>query len=196
MSPSFRLSLLAALLPTAALTQPAWANGDFTSVVQVEASSPGSSQIGSGSGVAIAPGRIITNEHVIAGRSRIQIRAGPGDRFYSAWVLHRDPVRDLAVLMTSAPVEPIPVAPEESFLMDRRVRVVGFPHGEPRITTGSITALLRRKGCLVIQTDAFMAPGNSGGAMLDEEGRLLGISTHEIVFPENGTKGERGGSCP
>ena len=188
MSPSLRLLALAVLLPKLALAEATGWEGDFNSVVQVEASSPGSSMIGSGSGVVIAPGRIITNEHVVAGRTKIQIRSGPHGKFYPAWVLYRDHARDLAVLMTSAPLQPIPVAPEESFLMDRPVRIVGFPGGQPKITTGSITALLRRKGCLVIQTDAPMAPGNSGGAMLDEEGRLLGISTQEIIFPENGTR--------
>ena len=188
MSPSLRLLALAVLLPWLALAEATGREGDFTSVVQVEASSPGSPRYGTGSGVVIAPGRIITNDHVVAERTKIQIRSGPHGKYYNAWVLRQDPVRDLAVLMTSAPLQPIPVAPEESFLMDRLVRIVGFPGGQPKITTGSITALLRRKGCLVIQTDAPMAPGNSGGAMLDEEGRLLGISTQEVIFPENGTR--------
>ena len=188
MSPNLRLPGLAVLLSAVALAKAAGGAGDFTSVVQVEASSPGNPRFAAGSGVVIAPGRIITNDHVVAGKTKIQIRSGPRGKFYNAWVLHRDSARDLAVLMTSAPVQPILVAPEESFLMDRRVRIVGFPCGEPKVTTGTITALLRRKGCLVIQTDAPMAPGNSGGAMLDEEGRLLGISTQEVIFPENGTR--------
>jgi len=188
MSPNSSLALVLTLVPAFAWAGAGQWVAESPSILEIEAVNPLTREAAGGSGVVVAPGRIITNEHVVKGRSRVRIRTGPGRPLQDAWVVRSDPLRDLAVLVTTASVQPIEIAPEESFLMDQPVRIVGFPGGRRQITTGMITALLRRDGCRVIQTDAAMAPGNSGGAMLDEQGRLLGISTREILFPENGSR--------
>jgi len=158
------------------------------SVVLVEALDPKTGRVSQGSGVVIGPHQIITNHHIVEGGGEIGIREVTQREPSAAWVTASDSRRDLALLTTLAPLLPITIAPEESFLMDRGVSIVGYPKGQRRVTTGSITALLRREGCLVIQTDARMDHGNSGGAMLDAEGRLLGISTREILYREIGEK--------
>ena len=157
--------------------------------VQVAGSHP--QQRGQGSGVLIAPdGLLLTNQHVIAGAERIEIALEDGRRM-SARVLGEDASTDLAVLRANS-AERLPAAEFED---SKRVRpgqlaiAIGNPLGfSSTVTAGVVSAtgrsLRSRSGALiddVIQTDAALNPGNSGGALVSSRGKVMGINTAMIM---------------
>jgi S1-C subfamily serine protease len=160
--------------------------------VQVEGTrARGQPQRGSGSGVLISPdGLLLTNQHVIAGADRIEIGLEDGRRL-GARVLGQDAETDLAVLRAES-TERFHVADFED---SKRVRpgqvaiAIGNPLGfQSSVTAGVVSAtgrsLRSQSGTLiddVIQTDAALNPGNSGGALVTSSGRLMGITTAMIV---------------
>ncbi len=139
-----------------------------------------------GSGVVIdAERHVLTNEHVVAQATRIQVSLGDG-REFEATLVGADPNHDLAVLRIETE-EPIPwVAPGRSddLMVGEPVIAIGNPFGlSNTVTTGVISALNRsiRTETRVyhgfLQTDASINPGNSGGPLLDSGGRLIGVNT-------------------
>ncbi len=145
-------------------------------------------QRGTGSGfVWDRAGHIITNNHVIAGATRVFVRFDGGDRA-AATVIGRSPDHDLAVLRVSAPpasLKPIPVGRSADLKIGQAVFAIGNPFGLSRtLTTGIVSAVGRtlpagngREITGVIQTDAAINPGNSGGPLIDSAGRLIGVNT-------------------
>lgn len=141
---------------------------------------------GSGSGVIYSKdGYVITNNHVIAGAEKIEVIRG--SRLYSAKVVGTDPSTDLAVLKIEAKN-----LPNITFGNSRKLRVgewvlaVGNPFNlTSTVTAGIVSAKGRNINILnsqfpiesFIQTDAAINPGNSGGALVDMEGKLVGINT-------------------
>lgn len=150
----------------------------MASVVEVFAGRAGNSLMNQGSGVVISPGRIVTNYHVVEGKTQIRIRArgrlSPRDAL--AFIRNIDPTRDLALLSCYDCPTPIRIAPKESFQIDDFVHAIGYPRGNRRITSGRILGVSRDPGFLVLQTSAELDFGNSGGALVDDEGRLVGIN--------------------
>jgi serine protease Do len=142
---------------------------------------------GSGSGVVITPdGYMLTSAHVV-GRSPRTLRAAFLDgRECKAHVAGADPLSDLAVLRAEAEdLPPAELGDAESLRVGQLVVAVGNPHGfGGTVTAGVVSALGRslptRAGRIVenvIQTDAALNPGSSGGALADGRGRLVGINT-------------------
>jgi serine protease Do len=142
---------------------------------------------GSGSGVVITPdGYMLTSAHVV-GRSPRTLRAAFLDgRECKAEVAGADPLSDLAVLRAQADgLVPAELGDAEALRVGQLVVAVGNPHGfGGTVTAGVVSALGRslptRVGRLVenvIQTDAALNPGSSGGALADGRGRLVGINT-------------------
>ena len=148
---------------------------------------------GSGSAFCIASnGYFVTNAHVVGASSTVKIVLNAGEktqRVMIARVIRSDRTRDLAILKTGEPV-PVPVLTlgDVSGLYETEpLATFGFPFGTDlaegkeqypvmTISTGKITALRREKGDLQdIQFDASVNPGNSGGPVLDESGRVIGI---------------------
>ncbi len=143
---------------------------------------------GAGSGVIIsADGYIVTNNHVVDFADRLTIRLMDGTE-YEAEIIGRDPSTDLAVLKVDA--EDLPVleyANSDEVKVGEWVLAVGnpFEYLTSTVTAGIISAkgrdinLIRGEKTIeeFIQTDAAINPGNSGGALVDTEGRLLGINT-------------------
>ena len=145
---------------------------------------------GAGSAVVLTPdGFLLTNAHVV-GRSDIRGRATFGDgREERFEVVGRDPLSDLALLRSEGEgLAPAELGDAEQLRVGQLVVAIGNPHGlGGSVTAGVVSALgrslparSRRAGRIidnVIQTDAALNPGNSGGALADSRGRVVGINT-------------------
>lgn len=137
-----------------------------------------------GSGVIMsADGHIITNQHVIDGAQAIQILLSDGRRA-SASVVGIDPDTDLALLKTDLTnLSAIETANSDSMKVGDIVMAIGNPYGFGHSVTLGIVSGLERYGLQLsayenyIQTDAAIHLGNSGGALIDSKGRLVGINT-------------------
>lgn len=143
---------------------------------------------GTGSGfIWDKQGRVVTNYHVISDANRLEVTLAD----HSTWkavLVGAAPDRDLAVLQISAPADklrPISIGESKNLLVGQKVYAIGNPFGlDQTLTTGIVSALGREISAAtgrtihdVIQTDAAINPGNSGGALVDSQGRLVGINT-------------------
>ena len=148
-----------------------------------------------GSGVIISPdGYILTANHVVDGADEIKVAVGDSDsRKFTAKVVGTDPPTDVAVLKIDAKDLPaITLGDSEQMEVGDVVLAIGNPFGVGQTVTRGIVSALGRSGLRgfnqyqdFIQTDAAINPGNSGGALVDAEGRLVGINT-AIIPNENG----------
>ena len=157
-----------------------------------------------GSGVVVSPdGYILTANHVVEGADEIKVKvtSGGGDREYSAKVIGTDPPTDVAVLKIDAKDLPaITLGDSDQLEVGDMVLAIGDPFGLEQTVTMGIVSALGRSGFQFggdsdrpnyqdfIQTDAAINPGNSGGALVDAEGRLVGINTF-IVSSTYGNEG-------
>jgi S1-C subfamily serine protease len=146
--------------------------------------------VGSGSGVVFSDdGYILTNDHVIRDAELIEI-IFPTGRVYPADVVGTDPLTDIAVVkIETEGLVPIPLAEIADVSIGDLAIAVGNPlglQGGPSVTSGVVSAFERtlqvsagQDGRLygLIQTDAPITRGSSGGALLDETGRLVGVTT-------------------
>lgn len=141
---------------------------------------------GGGTGVVIdEEGRILTNEHVVSGATAVRVELATG-RTAQATVLGTDPSTDLAVLQVDVPaaeLEPIPLGDSSQLAIGDPVLAIGDPFGyEGSASAGIVSGLGRTieapNGFSItgaIQTDAAVNHGNSGGALLNAAGELIGI---------------------
>lgn len=145
-----------------------------------------SQQVGSGSGVVFSnDGYIVTNNHVIDDADEIKVIAGK--KSYTAKLVGRDPSSDLAVVkIDSDELPPIEIGNSNNVNVGEWVLAVGNPFNlTSTVTAGIVSAkgrninLLREKFPIesFIQTDAAINPGNSGGALVNSDGKLIGINT-------------------
>ena len=147
-------------------------------------------KVGTGSGVIVrADGHILTNNHVIDGADRVVVTVGLEDKV--ATVVGTDPSTDLAVIKIEGTDYPAAeIGSSKDLQVGQFVMAVGSPFGlEKTVTSGIVSALQRSEQAQgqnsvdlttytnLIQTDAAINPGNSGGALVDAQGRLVGLNS-------------------
>jgi len=145
----------------------------------------GGKVMGLGSGVIVSgDGLILTNNHVAEAGDEIMVRIGEHGHEYKAKVVGNDPSSDLALLRIDAKNLPVlTFADSDQVRVGDLVLAVGSPFGLTNTVTMGIVSALGRGGMGItdyenfIQTDASINPGNSGGALVDTQGRLIGINT-------------------
>jgi serine protease Do len=151
-----------------------------------------------GSGVIVSSdGYILTANHVVDGADEIKVAVGDSDsKKFTAQVVGTDPPTDVAVLKIDTKDLPaITLGDSDQLEIGDVVLAIGNPFGLSRTVTMGIVSALGRSGLAgfsryqnFIQTDAAINPGNSGGALVDAEGRLVGINT-AIVSSSGGSQG-------
>jgi serine protease Do len=149
---------------------------------------------GLGSGVIVSQdGYILTANHVVDGADEIEVAIADNKKEYTARVVGTDPPTDVAVLKIDAKDLPaITLGDSDQLEVGDVVLAIGNPYRIGQTVTMGIVSALGRSGLTgfnqyqnFIQTDAAINPGNSGGALVDAEGRLVGINT-AIIPNENG----------
>ena len=149
-----------------------------------------------GSGVIVSPdGYILTANHVVAEADEVKVSIADNKKEYTAKVIGKDQATDIAVLKIQAANLPaVTLADSDQLEVGDVVLALGNPFGVGQTVTMGIVSALGRSGLgfngyeNFIQTDAAINPGNSGGALVDVEGRLVGINT-AIISRSGGNQG-------
>jgi putative serine protease PepD len=208
-TPTVVASPSVANVASASLTVGQIAKASIPSVVEVDATEvasqspfPGGGQSGGtaqGTGfIYDTKGDIITNDHVVSGSSSVSVKLSDGS-VYKATIVGTDPSTDLAVLHIDAPsskLAPLALADSSKVAIGDGVVAIGNPFGlDGSVTSGIVSALNREivapdntpiEGA--IQTDAAINHGNSGGPLLDLEGKVIGV-TSQIQSDSGGNDG-------
>ncbi|HEY5709978.1 MAG TPA: trypsin-like peptidase domain-containing protein [Solirubrobacterales bacterium] len=150
---------------------------------------------GEGSGVATGSGflidtqgHIITNSHVVAGATDVQVTLGSNETSHDAEIIGTDPATDVALLKVDVPADqlhPLALGDSSKVQVGDPVVAIGNPFGLNRTVTSGIVSALQRQIQApngfsishVIQTDAAINPGNSGGPLIDASGSVIGINS-------------------
>ena len=149
-----------------------------------------------GSGVVVTEdGYILTNNHVVDGADEVQVAFEKDKTKYTSKVIGHDPKTDIAVLKIEATKLPFAtLGDSDKIAVGDVVLALGNPFGIGQTVTMGIVSAIRRGGMGIedyedfVQTDAAINPGNSGGALVDAEGRLVGINT-AILSRSGGNQG-------
>ncbi|MDX6608531.1 MAG: hypothetical protein QOF85_456 [Solirubrobacterales bacterium] len=145
--------------------------------------------IATGSGFLIdTEGHIVTNNHVVEGATKVEVKLGSSDVSHEAEVVGTDPATDVALLKIDVPADqqhPLSLGDSSKVHVGDPVVAIGNPFGLDRTVTAGIVSALQRQIQApngfsishVIQTDAAINPGNSGGPLIDAHGSVIGINS-------------------
>lgn len=164
---------------------------------------------GAGSGIIWDTlGHVVTNYHVVKNAEKLAVSIG--NDLFAATVIGTEPRKDIAVLALESPHArevlktfiPFKIAHTPSLLVGQKTLAIGNPFGlDHSLTTGIISALGRHVPGIggvtirdMIQTDAAVNPGNSGGPLLDSAGRLIGMNT--MIYSQSGSSAGIGFAVP
>ena len=166
-------------------------------VTYIVADTPEGQATGSGF-VVSKDGLIVTNDHVVDGASQVQVKLGTSDKAQAAQVVGADPSRDLALLKVDGHDLPtLSLGDSSSVSVGDPTYAIGNPFGlDHTLTTGIVSALQRSlqapDGATIsgaIQTDAALNPGNSGGALINADGQVIGVNSQIQTGSSNGAEG-------
>ncbi|HEY7951323.1 MAG TPA: trypsin-like peptidase domain-containing protein [Solirubrobacterales bacterium] len=145
--------------------------------------------VATGSGFLIdTDGHIVTNSHVVAGATDVQVTLGSNETSHDAEIIGTDPATDVALLKVDVPADqlhPLALGDSSKVQVGDPVVAIGNPFGLNRTVTSGIVSALQRQIQApngfsishVIQTDAAINPGNSGGPLIDASGSVIGINS-------------------
>ena len=154
-------------------------------------SAPPGTQLGSGSGVLVAPGIVVTNAHVIEGGNSFKLGRGGN----ALTMIAVDPLHDLAILQGNIDGTPLPMRNTAAIWLGESVLAAGYPlmdllGADLKVSTGNVSGLKGWEGDVArFQFTAPIGSGSSGGAILDECGNLIGITSSSLA---HGNLRERG----
>ena len=164
-------------------------------------------QRGSGSGFLVSTdGKIVTNEHVVDGATRVSVRFGEHGKALPARVVGEDAGTDVAVLDVAdsavKAITPLSLGSSSALRVGQAAIAIGSPYGlAGTLTSGVVSALGRDiespNGSTIsgaVQTDAAINPGNSGGPLLDAAGQVIGINSQ--IATESGSNSGVGFAIP
>ena len=142
---------------------------------------------GSGSGFVVSTsGLVVTNEHVVDGADTVAVWLTDGRRF-EAEVFDRNAIADLALLRITANArfDAIPIGNPDDVRMGDEVLALGFPIADRignsmTVTRGIVSSIRKLRGVDVLQTDAALNPGNSGGPLVNNLGEVIGVNTSRV----------------
>jgi len=132
-----------------------------------------------------ADGYIVTNDHVIAGSQYVKVLTYDG-QLYDATIVGRDPLNDIAVLKIAPTktLDYLAIADSSKVQVGEKVIAIGNPLGLSFTVTEGIVSATKRKGPNgldeYIQTDVTLNPGNSGGPLINSEGKVIGINNFKV----------------
>ena len=149
---------------------------------------------GQGSGVHVGTNRVVTNCHVISGAKKIAVRQAIGKRGSRSYrmaanLTARNEVRDLCLLSVEGisvplPAKPVPLGDARDVSVGEEVYAIGAPHGLELSLSRGIVSQLRgaygERSASIIQTDAAISPGSSGGGLFNGRAELIGITTFKF----------------